>query len=386
MKITNLSPLANQMLDETLGAMEISTEDLTNIVDVGKRVLLSEESINKFTSNLIDRVGRQITVNREYKMSVPDIRRDGWEFGSMLQKIDFDLKTASTDEAWNLVDGASYDPNVYHENAIRATYYNQRETFQVVVTIIRDQLFSAFNSVEQFNSMIAGLNMSVQNSINLILENCIRRIYNNHIAETIHDECPDGDYKNFTGTKAINILKLYNDLNPENKLTVETCMRDLNFLKFATYTMVRTRDRLKTMSKLYNINKRPRHTPNDLLRFILHADFKASADMYLQSDTFHDMYTELPYAETVPYWQGSGVDFSFSSTSEINVKTASGDTVEISGIIGIMADYDSDMLANESQRVTTNYNPVAEFYNYYYKILVNMANFFDENFVVFFIA
>ncbi len=116
------------------------------------------------------------------------------------------------------------------------------------------------------------------------------------------------------------------------------------------------------------------------------ADFRNAADIYLQSDTFHDAYTALPNAETVPFWQGSGEDFAFESISQIHVNTASGNEINATGILAVMFDRDALGVSNLDRRVTTNYNAKAEFWNNFYKFDAGYFNDFNENFIMFFVA
>ena len=116
------------------------------------------------------------------------------------------------------------------------------------------------------------------------------------------------------------------------------------------------------------------------------SDFKKAANVFLQSSVFHDNFTKLPEAEIVPYWQGSGTTYGFSDISAVNIKTASGATVNASGILGVMFDRDALGVTNLDRRVTTNYNPKAEFYNNWYKFDAGYFNDGNENFVVFFAA
>ena len=115
------------------------------------------------------------------------------------------------------------------------------------------------------------------------------------------------------------------------------------------------------------------------------AEFESAASVYLQSDTFHNELTSLPQAETVPYWQGSGTDFAFTSTSKINVNTSSGNAVEQSGILGIIFDRDALGVSNLDRRVTSNYNGKGEFFNNWYKADAGYFNDMNENFVVFYV-
>ena len=140
-------------------------------------------------------------------------------------------------------------------------------------------------------------------------------------------------------------------------------------------------------STLFNVGGKARFTPADLLHVVLLADFASSAGAYLQSDTFHDEYTRLVPADLVPYWQGPGDDdFALTDTSAINITTPSGDDVAADGILCVMFDRDALGVTNLDRRVTTNYNPKAEFYSNWYKFDAGYFNDFNENFVVFFVA
>ena len=119
-------------------------------------------------------------------------------------------------------------------------------------------------------------------------------------------------------------------------------MTDPEFIRFAVREMNITRARLAKISTLFNVGGKARFTPNDMLKTVMLADFKESADVYLQSDTFHDEYTRLLPADLVPYWQGPGDDsFDFTDVSAINITTPSGDDVSASGILCVMFDRDA---------------------------------------------
>ena len=144
--------------------------------------------------------------------------------------------------------------------------------------------------------------------------------------------------------------------------------------------------RMSKISNLFNIGGKDRFTPSDMLHVVMLADFKKAANVFLQSDVFHDSFTELPNADVVPYWQGSGTGYDFNDISALNIKTASGSSVTASGILGVMFDRDALGVTNLDRRVTTNYNPKAEFYNNWYKFDAGYFNDTNENFVVFFVA
>ena len=135
-----------------------------------------------------------------------------------------------------------------------------------------------------------------------------------------------------------------------------------------------------------NFSKKERFTPSEYLHVILLSDFVSSQKVYLESDTRHKDLVALPKYDTIPYWQGSGEEYSLTDVSSINVKTSSGKTVNTSGILGVMFDRDALGVCNVDNRVTTNYNPKAEFYTNFYKFDASYFNDLNENFVVFFVA
>ena len=180
-------------------------------------------------------------------------------------------------------------------------------------------------------------------------------------------------------------MYLYNQLKGTS-LTADKALQDTEFIKYASYIIKLYGTRIGTISTLFNIEGKERFTPTDLLHLVMLADFKDSADVYLQSSTFHNELTKLPNAETVPFWQGSGKTYSLADVSKIDVKTASGDNVEVSGLLAVMFDRDALGVCNVDRRTTTNYNPKAEFYTNWYKYDAEYFNDFQENCIVFFMA
>ena len=207
-------------------------------------------------------------------------------------------------------------------------------------------------------------------------------------AETIYADYGSAQLSSKSGVKAVNLLYKYNHEvnNIGTDLTVDKARYNLEFIKYCAYQMKLYADRLGVMSTLFNIGGKARFTPDDRLHFVLLSEFARSADIYLQSDTFHNEFVKLPNAERVTYWQGTGTDYDFDYTSKIDVVDSDGHTVQTSGILGVMFDTFALAVCNMDRRVTSNYNPKAEFYSNWYKYDAHYYNDLNENFVVFFIA
>ena len=143
---------------------------------------------------------------------------------------------------------------------------------------------------------------------------------------------------------------------------------------------------MSKISTLFNVGGKERFTSGDYLKTVLLSDFEKASNVFLKSNLNQGDLVTLPVHETVPYWQSSGKSYNFNDVSSINVKTTSGATVNASGIVGVMFDRDAIGVANLDRRVTTNYNPKAEFYTNFYKFDAGYFNDLNENFVVFFIG
>lgn len=382
MEVKQIYEFVNDTVKEVLGDEALVQEDLSNIVDIGNAVF-DGNAFDKYVRSLVNHIGRNIFVNRKYNGSAPSVLMDGWEYGSILQKISSEMPEAEENESWELIDGASYDPNIFRKPVAEQKFFNKKTTFEIDRSITEKQVKQSFSSAEQLNGFISMLFNEVDKAMTVMTDNLIMRTINNFIGETLHNAFPDGTY---TGThiRAVNLLAEYNT-QYGTQLTKDKCMVDPAFIRFAAYRMGLYKDRLARISTLFNVGGAQRFTPNDMLHFVTLSDFNTAANIFLQSDVYHNDYVRLPKSETIPFWQGSGTDYSFSNVSAINIKTTSGDTVSIDGVLGAMFDRDALGVANFERRITTNYNPKAEFTNYFYKQDAQYFNDLNENFVVFFV-
>ncbi len=381
MTVNQIYEIMNDVTGEVLGETGLVQEDLSNVVDVGTSIF-NASAIDNYVRSLVNHVGRVVFVNRPYAGGAPSVLMDGWEYGSVLEKIAADIPEATENESWDLTDGASYDPNVFYKPTVSAKFFNSRVTFEVPLSITERQVKESFSNAGQLNGFISMLYNAIDKSMTIKLDGLIMRTINNMTASTLYSEGA-GTYTGRSGVKAVNLLYLYNQAN-DTSLTLSEAILTPDFIRFAAYTMGVYASRLSKISTLFNIGGKERFTPADMLHFVTLADFSKAADVYLQSDTYHEWYTQLPKSETVPFWQGSGTDYSLENTSKITVTTADGNSVECGGILGVMFDRDALGVTNMDRRVTTNYNPKAEFFNSWFKLDAGYFNDTNENFVVFY--
>lgn len=379
MQVTQIHTLLNTVTNEVLGKQDLVKEDLTNLVDVGTEIF-NADKVDNFVNKLVHHIGKVQFNNEKYSGKAKNVLMDSWEFGSILQTIDAELPEAFENDSWKLVNGESYDPNIFYEPKVSSQFFDSKVTFEIPISFAEKQVKGSFSNAEQMNGFLSMLTNRVDTSFTIKLDELIMRTINNYIGAVI-----ETNDKN----TSVNLLKLYNTVSGQ-KLTVDKCMTDSNFLRYANFTINTYVGRISRISTLFNIGKRERFTNVEETNLILLNDFVNSSNVFLQADVQHNEYTGLKAVDTVPYWQGSGKSYAFSDISKIDVKinngSAKGVNVSQSGIIGILFDRKALGVTNLDKRVTTNYNPKAEFYTNFYKADSGYFNDFNQNFIVFYVA
>lgn len=376
MQVQQIYNIMNKVTQEILGKSDLVNEDLSNIVDLGN-ALLDNTSVDNYVKTLVNHIGKVIFVSRPYSGNVPSILMDSWDYGAVVEKISAELPEAVENKSWELTNGTDYSPNVFYKPTVSSKFYNNKVTFEVDMSFTELQVKESFSSATEINSFLSMLYNAVEKSFTVKVDGLIMRTINNMIGITL-------DADKTSNVKAVNLLKLYND-KFGTTLTAAKCITDKEFIRFASMTMALYIDRMSRISTLFNVGGKDRFTPAEMLHVVMLSDFKASANSYLQSDTFNNEFTKLPAAETVPYWQGSGTNFAFDKVSAINVKTSNGKSVSKTGILAVMFDRDACGISNLNKRVTTHYNAKAEFYSNFFKLDCGAFNDLNENFVVFFV-
>lgn len=386
MQITQLHTLINTVSAEVLGTTALVNEDLSNVVDIGKNIVDSN-NVDNYVKKLVNHIGKVIFVNRLYAGGVPSVLIDAWEYGSVLEKVTAELPVATENGTWNLQDGTDYSPDVFYQPKVSAKFFNSKVTFEIPVSFTEIQVKESFSSAAQLNGFISMLVTGVENSMTVKLDALIMRTISNMVGETLAAELTVAGVidPNKDSVKAVNLLKSYNAATGKT-LTADKAISDADFIRYATYVIGMYQDRMSKVSTLFNIGAKERFTPKDMQHVVLLSDFSKASETFLLSGSYNQERVALPAHESVPFWQGSGLTYSFDDVSRILVKTSTGKDVDFGGIIGIIFDRDAVGVSNLNRRVTTNYNPKAEFYTNFYKFDAGYYNDLNENFVVFFIA
>ena len=389
MKVTQVASWTNAALKEAIGETAVLTEDLSNVIDVGRALFdAGDTAVDNFVRALPDHIGKVIFVDRQYDGIVPSVLRDAWEYGSICEKIRAEIPEAIDNPAWQLVDGQTYNQDKFYQPKVHVKFWNDRVSFMIPISITEDQVKSAFSGAYQLTAFVAMIRTAVSKGMTIRMNALIRATINNFIGETLYDDYGSADPGAASHTKAVNLLYLYNNIGNGNNLTVEEAMTSADFLRFAAYTIKRYISRFRDVNKLFNIGETDKFTPADLQHIVMLNDFESAAAVYLYDGKGQFLVDniKLPYAETINYWQGTGTDYGFDSVSKIDVVTSEGNSVELGGILAVLFDHDALGVTNLDRKTKVHRNEVGEFQNTWEKATAGYWNDFDEQFVVFFIA
>src|SRR5699024_2608980 len=257
MQVTQLHTLVNAVTQEILGETGLVQEDLSNVVDIGKSIIDSD-NVDNYVKKLVNHIGKVVFQNRLYSGGVPSVLMDSWEYGSILEKISADLPVATVNETWALEDRKDYSPDVFYKPSVSAKFFNSKVTFEIPMSFTEIQVKESFSSKEQLNGFISMLTTSIENAMTVKLDALIMRTINNMTGEVLAANLNTAEAgqpvvidQTGTSVAAVNLLSLYN-ATIETPITAQAAMIDPDFIRFATYQISVYSDRMAKISSLFN--------------------------------------------------------------------------------------------------------------------------------------
>lgn len=368
--------LLNEVASQSMGEKAVSVVDGGSFTALGDEVLSSATNKENFMNALVDRIGRTIFSVRNYRAIDTSIVKHPFEYGCILQKIYVELPDAKPNNAWE-IGKEDYKPEfapVIKAN-VKQKLFNKINTWEIDCTIPDYMLRTAFTSAEKMGAFISAIFVAMDNRMEQALENSIDITRSAFIARKINGAKPCG---------AINLLHEYNTLTNAG-LTVDSCLRNTDFLKWCASELTKWAKRMARMSVVFNEEGYQRHTPYENLVVNVLQDFASATTAFLQADTYHKEMVSLPKYSEVPYWQGSGESFAFEDTSKIDIKLSDNVTVTKSGIIAVMYDEQAIGVTMNERRSTSERNNKDEYTDYFNKADIGYFNDMSENGIVFFI-
>ena len=383
MQVNQIYSILNDVMLEVTGqnvaeegepAAFILNEDLSNIVDMGTKIFSNNWKDN-YVKSLLDRIGREVFVDRTYEGYAPRVLRDSWEYGSIMSKTRCKIFDAKANPSWNLQKGETVNQFEFNPPDVTQKFYNSKTAWQIDCSFTDYQLRESFTNAAAMNRFISMIENRIQTSMTIYIDSLIMRTINNFIAEKIN-----------AGNSVIDVLAGFN-ATQETPITAAAAVSKKEFYRYLAYRTDLDIERFRAPSANFNIDDEANvtFTPREYAHFVLHSDFAAGMKVYLQADTYHENLVTLGDFETVPFWQAQGDAYQLATTSRIDVKLASNNetTVNRNYIIGILFDRDALGVLNDNRRVTSAYNANGEYWNNFYKVDTSYFNDLAENAIIY---
>lgn len=351
--VSQISNIVNDSVKDALGKVSGVTKiETSDIVSMGKAID-DYDLYEGFFGALVNRIVKTVYFVRTYTGNTRSVLRDEHEYGAFVQKVYYDLPNAVDNATWDIPDGSGdykqVSPfDVEGTVAVSSLIFGGKGTWSIEILRPIEQIKSAFTDPSSMSAFIEGIYVTVENAFKLEEERLVALAVNTAMADSLD------------GGKARNLLAEYNEKFTQS-LTVDTCLVDADFLRYASKEINRTVDNMSVMSTAYNKAGYATFTSKDNMIVEMLAEFASASDMYLQSDTFHNELVKLPNYEKVPFWQSSGANFGFNDCSSIDIEhdDLSGE-ISQSGIICFVHDVENVACYFGSRRSWEMVNPRSE--------------------------
>lgn len=388
MKVNQISGLLNSVFGEVLGDTGLVAEDLSNLVSAGTVITSSStfgDNFENYAGAIIDKVGKTIFADRVYRAKDLGIWRDYFEYGSVLEKIRVDVGEYEDNCEWDLTKmgttGLDYNENIQNHIEelfrfvpanVQAKYFNLKTTFKTVISITRKQLKSAFDSATAMARFIGMIENRILSKMEIAKEELQRRAIGNFIGTKLA-----------TGSNVVDLKAEFEAAGGAVIANFSAALQNPDFLRFAAKRMTMDREFMTQPSKIYNDGQFYSHTPTEDSRLVVLSDLDAGLKFNLYGDTYNEEFVKLDNYKTIPFWQGTGTSMGIADRSALKITTSGGQTVDESGILGILFDRDGIMACNEDPEVRSQYNADGNFTNFFYCYDASFYNDFDENGIVY---
>lgn len=352
----------------------IVNEDLSNIVDMGTIVFDPHKNwADNYVKSMINRIGREVFVDRVYSGYAPDVRRDAWEYGSIMSKTRCKIFDAKPNPSWSLEKGQTVNQFEFCPPEVTQKFYNHKEAWQIDCSFTNEQLKESFTSAEAMNRFIGMIENRINTSMTIYIDSLIMRTINNFMAEKIKDR-----------NGVVDVLTPFNALRT-TPLSAEQAANDKDWFRYFALQVKKYVERFRAPSVKFNTeDSNVTFTPRDFARLVIHSDISSAMEVYLQSDTYHDDLVKIGQYETVPFWQTQGENYDLAETSRIDVKVSSdGTIIDRNYIVGVLFDYDALGVLNDNRRTTSSFNANGEYWTNFYKIDTSYFNDLAENGIIF---
>lgn len=391
-----ISTVLSDIVAQATGQKALAPVDTTSFVTVAQTAL--KTGYDPLTTAISQVLSKTIFSVRPYTRKFKGLNVSNQRYGNHVRKLLTIDKPFEDDDRLKLVDGQSIDQYKVNKPKVLQTNFYGANQYQKSVTIYKDQLDCAFSSPDEFASFISMIMQNASDMIEQAHEETARATINNLVSGIYTMEAATGNVaaKANGGRRAINLLKLYNQMNG-GALTVDDVFKAANFegfVKFTFSTINTIADLMTDRNTLFSSQLTDytviRHTPKDRMKFYLYTDLVNKINSEVYSTVFNPDFLKLVDFERVNFWQSalnpSEIDSKPSVLRKDGTVVAAGASKTISNVFGVLFDEEAAgyTTVNEWSQPSP-FNARGGYYNQFWHFTDRYWNDFTENAVIFYI-
>ena len=354
--------LVNDAAADALGKNAgVAKRATTDFVSLGKQ-LSSLGLLDGWFNALAKRITKTIYFSREYNPKKRSVLRDEQEWGAFIQKVYTKMPSASENYTWTDKPGTGANAGKYIQHSpydvttsveVKALIFGGKGTWTIEIVRPLIQIKQAFLSESAMFAFIDSIYVAINNSFKIEEERVEALAVNTAMALAISRK------------KAINVLNIYNMEHDDAVITADASLANADFHKVVSSVIGETIEYMKNMSVAFSPYGWETFTPEERLVVEVLSKYAKKADVYLQSDTFHNDLTALPNYEKVDFWQSSGKNYAFADVSKISIENDdikdttvyNSKVVEQDGILAFIHDIESCACCFYDKRTWEMVNP-----------------------------
>lgn len=351
----------NEAYKQAVGEKAIATQNISGFISKEFKDQIGDYR-EQFTQALILQGVRSVFMDSMYRRAKEaGFRTDDMQFKAILQAITITAPEVQAAHNWKVfTDGDNIGVYQIKLPRVDSAIYGETSSWELQYDMTGTQWDDAWTSEADVVAFYGAIRLAIANAIEAHDEELDDMMRNTLIAELVKNS-------NKVGSHSLSVVDLRLAYNAEMKpatpvKTFEEFHSDKECLRFMARKLVEFKDYFKKMSKLFNMAQRATFTPEDRIKLQVLGYSEQAYNSILQSQTFNSIFTKLPLYETIPYWQGTGLQDAISTAlspdelSKISITDGTTATT-IEGVVALLADKWSCLHGLKNpRRVVTEYH------------------------------
>lgn len=351
----------NEAYKQAVGEKAVATQNISGFMSKEFKAQLGDYR-EQFTQALILQGVRSVFMDSMYRRAKEaGFRTDDMQFKAILQAITITAPEVQEAHNWKVfTDGDNIGVYQIKLPRVDSAIYGETSSWELQYDMTGTQWDDAWTSEADVIAFYGAIRLAIANAIEAHDEELDDMMRNTLIVELVKNSKKVGSHS----LSVVDLRLAYNaEMKPASAVTTfDEFFANKECLRFMARKLIEFKDYFKKMSKLFNMAQRATFTPEERIKLQVLGYAEQAYNSILQSQTFHDNFTKLPLYETIPYWQGSGLQDATSTAlspdelSKISITDGTTSTT-IDGVVALLADKWSCLHGLKNpRRVVTEYH------------------------------